>query len=103
MRRHAYRVTDRRPLDPFYKKFSWMMAGPTWAPTLFSGRSGQSPSGRRMRCLPAVMEGADAGGIVPSLIETAKRNGVEPFAWLRDALTHMVEGHHAHALDELLP
>lgn len=51
--------------------------------------------------------GSDGGGhrwaVICSLIETAKLNGVEPYAWLRDVLTRMVEGHPANRLDELLP
>ena len=47
--------------------------------------------------------GADRWAIVASLIETAKLNGVEPFAWLRDALARMVAGHPSRQLDELLP
>ncbi|KQZ21676.1 hypothetical protein ASD47_25060 [Caulobacter sp. Root1472] len=43
--------------------------------------------------------GSDGGGdgsrwaVVGSLIETAKMNGVEPFAYLRDILECMVDGH----------
>jgi hypothetical protein len=37
------------------------------------------------------------------LIETAKLNDVEPYVWLRDVLTRMVEGHSMQRLDELLP
>jgi hypothetical protein len=51
--------------------------------------------------------GSDGGGerwaIVSSLIETCKLNGVEPYAYLCDVLTRMVEGHPANRLDELLP
>ena len=51
--------------------------------------------------------GSDGGGerwaVVSSLIETCKLNGVEPFAYLRDVLTRMVEGHTINRLDELLP
>jgi transposase len=51
--------------------------------------------------------GSDGGGerwaVVSSLIETCKLNGVEPFAYLRDILTRMVEGHTINRLDELLP
>jgi transposase len=51
--------------------------------------------------------GSDGGGdrwaIVCSLIETCKLNGVEPFAYLRDVLTRMVDGHPINRLDELLP
>ena len=51
--------------------------------------------------------GSDGGGvrwaIVCSLVETCKLNGVEPYAYLRDVLTRMVNGHSANRLDELLP
>ena len=51
--------------------------------------------------------GSDGGGdrwaIVCSLIETCKLNGVEPYAYLRDVLTRMVDGHPINCLDELLP
>jgi len=41
--------------------------------------------------------------IVCSLIETCKLNGVEPYAYLHDVLTRMVDGHPVNRLDELLP
>ncbi len=51
--------------------------------------------------------GSDGGGerwaIVCSLIETAKLNGVEPYAYLTDVLQRMVDGHPVNRLDELLP
>jgi transposase len=51
--------------------------------------------------------GSDGGGarwaIVCSLIETEKLNGIEPYAYLRDVLTRMVNGHPVNRLDELLP
>jgi len=51
--------------------------------------------------------GSDGGGdrwaIVASLFATAQLNYVEPFAYLRDVLERMVEGHSASRLDELLP
>lgn len=51
--------------------------------------------------------GSDGGGhrwaVICSLIETAKLNGVEPYAWLTDVLTRMVGGHPANRLDELMP
>ena len=51
--------------------------------------------------------GSDGGGhrwaVVCSMIETAKLNGVEPYAWLSDVLTRMVEGHPNNRLDELMP
>lgn len=51
--------------------------------------------------------GSDGGGerwaIVASLIATAKLNGIEPFAYLTDALARMTAGHPMSRLDELLP
>ncbi|OLB78383.1 MAG: hypothetical protein AUI16_03865 [Alphaproteobacteria bacterium 13_2_20CM_2_64_7] len=38
-----------------------------------------------------------------SLIASAKLNDVEPFAYLRDILQRMTEGHAMSRLDELLP
>ena len=55
----------------------------------------------------ALFAGSDGGAqrwaMVASLVETAKLNGVEPYAWLRATLTRMAEGHPASKLDELLP
>ena len=47
--------------------------------------------------------GAGRWTIVTSLIETAKLNGVEPYAWMRDVLVHMVDGHAMATLNELSP
>ena len=51
--------------------------------------------------------GSDGGGArwatVSTVIETCKLNGVEPYSYLTDVLTRMVEGHPASKLDELLP
>lgn len=51
--------------------------------------------------------GSDGGGArwatVCSLLETAKLNGVEPYAYLSDVLRRMIDGHPASRLDELLP
>ncbi len=55
----------------------------------------------------ALFAGSDSGGrtwsILASLIQTAKLNDVEPFAYLRDILKRLVAGHPATRLDELLP
>ena len=42
-------------------------------------------------------------GDVCSLIATAKLNNVEPFAYLKDVLERMSNGHSMSRLDELLP
>ena len=51
--------------------------------------------------------GSDGGGtrwaVLCSLIETCKLNGVEPYNYLRDVLTRMVDGYSVNRLDELLP
>ena len=51
--------------------------------------------------------GSDGGGerwaTVCSLIATAKLNNVEPFAYLKDVLQRMVDGHPMSRLDDLLP
>jgi transposase len=51
--------------------------------------------------------GSDGGGIrwatVCSLIATAKLNDVEPFAYLKDVLERMTNGHPMSRLDDLLP
>jgi len=51
--------------------------------------------------------GSDGGGArwatICTLVETCKLNGVEPYAYLKDALTRMSEGHPVNRLDELLP
>jgi transposase len=48
--------------------------------------------------------GAESWAIVASLIQTAKLNGVEPFAYLRDVLERMVSGNtKTNELSSLLP
>ena len=59
--------------------------------------------GRKNALFAGSDSGADRWAIAASLIETAKLSGVEPFAWLRDVLARMVNGHNAQALDDLLP
>jgi transposase len=48
-------------------------------------------------------EGGVAWGVIASLIETCKLNGVEPFAYLSDVLAKIVQGWPASRLDQLLP
>ena len=47
--------------------------------------------------------GARRWAVVGSLVETCKLNGVEPYAWLCNELSRMVDGHPQQRLDELLP
>jgi hypothetical protein len=47
--------------------------------------------------------GAARWAVVASLLATAKLNDVEPFAYLKDVLDRMSNGHPMSQLDELLP
>jgi hypothetical protein len=55
----------------------------------------------------ALFAGHDAGatnwGIIASLIETCKLNGVDPQAWLTKTLKAIMAGHMQNQLDQLLP
>ncbi|GEM_PF-941786 len=55
----------------------------------------------------ALFAGSDGGGehwaTIASLIETAKLNGVDPYAYLADVITRIVAGHPQNQIDELLP
>jgi len=55
----------------------------------------------------ALFAGHDEGGRnwarFASLIGTCKMNGVEPYAYLRDLLTKLANGHPARAIDALMP
>jgi transposase len=48
-------------------------------------------------------EGAENWACIASLIETCKLNDVDPYAYLANTLTRIVDGHPASAIDELLP
>ena len=48
-------------------------------------------------------EGGKAWGRIASLIETAKINGVEPFAYLQATLEAIANGHPKKRIDDLLP
>ncbi|TYK98332.1 IS66 family transposase, partial [Streptococcus pyogenes] len=55
----------------------------------------------------ALFAGSDGGGehwaTIASLVETAKLNSVDPYAYLADVITRIVEGHPQSQLDDLLP
>jgi len=48
-------------------------------------------------------EGGKAWGRITSLIETAKINGIEPFAYLKATLEAIANGHPQNQIDDLLP
>ena len=55
----------------------------------------------------ALFAGSDGGGehwaTIASLVETAKLNSVDPYAYLADVITRIVAGHPQSQLDDLLP
>ena len=52
---------------------------------------------------PRGPHGADHWAVIASLIETCKLNAVDPYRYLADVIARIVDGHHQHRLDELLP
>jgi hypothetical protein len=59
--------------------------------------------GRKNHLFAGSDGGAARWATVCSLITTAKLNDVEPFAYLKDVLRRMSNGHPMSRLDELLP
>jgi transposase len=59
--------------------------------------------GRKNHLFAGSDGGADRWAVIASLIETAKLNGVEPWAYLKDVLERMSHGHPMSRIDELLP
>jgi transposase len=47
--------------------------------------------------------GAEHWAVIASLIETCKLGNVDPYAYLADTITKIVNGHPNSRLDELLP
>ncbi len=65
-----------------------------------------------MRCIAVgrknyLFAGSDAGGdraaSIYTLVQTAKLNGVNPEAYLRNILAKIVEGHPINRIDDLMP
>ncbi|MCY3755935.1 MAG: transposase domain-containing protein, partial [Alphaproteobacteria bacterium] len=48
-------------------------------------------------------EGAVAWGRIAALTQTARLNGVEPYAWLKAILEAITAGHPNERIDDLLP
>lgn len=59
--------------------------------------------GRKNHMFAGSDGGAERWAIIASLITTAKLNEVEPFAYLKDVLTRMSNGHPMSRIDDLLP
>ena len=62
-----------------------------------------SALGRKNHMFAGSDGGADRWAIVSSLIATAKLNDIEPYAYLKDVLERMTNGHPMGQLDDLLP
>lgn len=59
--------------------------------------------GRKNHLFAGSDRGARRWATVATLVETAKLNGVEPYAYLTDVLQRMIDGHPANRLDQLFP
>lgn len=59
--------------------------------------------GRRNWSFAGSDKGGERAAAIYSLIETARLNGVDPEAWLRDVLSRIAEGHPANCIGELMP
>ena len=59
--------------------------------------------GRKNHLFAGSDGGAERWAVVASLLATAKLNDVEPFAYLKDVLERLSNGHPMSALDDLLP
>ena len=59
--------------------------------------------GRKNHLFAGSDGGAARWATVSSLMTTAKLNGIEPFAYLKDVLERMSSGHPMYRLNELLP
>jgi transposase len=59
--------------------------------------------GRKNHLFAGSAGGADRWAIAASLITTAKLNDVEPYAYLKDVLKRMTNGHPMSHIDDLLP
>lgn len=58
--------------------------------------------GRKNYLFAGSHEGAQRAAMIYSFVETCKKNGIEPMAWLKDVLKRLPD-HKANKLEELLP
>ncbi len=59
--------------------------------------------GRKNALFAGHDEGGRNWGVIASLIETAKLNGIDPQAYLAETLTALVDGHKQSRIEELMP
>jgi hypothetical protein len=65
--------------------------------------SGPIALGRKNHLFASSDGGAKRWAIVASLLATAKLNDIEPFAYLKDVLERLSDGHTMSRIDDLLP
>ncbi|EOR93806.1 Transposase [Arcticibacter svalbardensis MN12-7] len=58
--------------------------------------------GRKNYLFAGSHEAAQRAAMLYSFMDTCKKNGVNPFEWLRNLLTRIPD-HHANKLEQLLP
>ena len=59
--------------------------------------------GRKNHFFAGSVGGADRWAAIASLLETAKLNGIEPCAYLKDVPERLTNGHPMSRIDDLLP
>ncbi len=59
--------------------------------------------GRKNWLFAKTVNGADASATLYSLVETAKANGLEPYAWLRYVLSRVAQLPKGSSVEHLLP
>lgn len=59
--------------------------------------------GRKNWLFSDTVRGAHASALIYSLVETAKANGLEPYAWLNHVLTHLPRAQTVEEIEKLLP
>ena len=60
-------------------------------------------AGRKNHLFAGSDGGAERSAVIASLLETAKLNRVEPYAYLKDVLDRMTNGHPMSRIEDLLP
>ena len=59
--------------------------------------------GRKNYLFAGSDQGGERAASIYTLVQTAKLNGVNPEAYLKDTLTRIADGHPINRIDELLP
>jgi hypothetical protein len=75
----------------------------SWLPKRYGQNECELALGRKNHLFAGSDGGADRWAIVASLLATAKLNGIEPYAYLKNVLERMTHGYPANRIDDLLP